>query len=58
MKYLALALTMLTMLLCGCLDHMKPIQNFQQKATAECEKHHSPAQCKCLAYPAKGNSDE
>jgi hypothetical protein len=44
---------MIMMMLTGC-DRLEPVRAYQQKATSDCEKNHTPEQCKALSYPACG----
>jgi hypothetical protein len=39
------------LVLCGC-DMIPRVRAYQARATAKCEEHHTPEQCKALAYPA------
>lgn len=42
----------LTMGLSGC-DRLRPVKRYQQKATEDCEKHHTAEQCAPLPYPSQ-----
>jgi hypothetical protein len=46
------AVLILLLPLCACLDGLRPVKAYQQRATIRCEEHHSAEECKPLDYPA------
>ena len=47
-----LGLALLLVLLCGCLNKIPAVAKYQASATEECEKKHTPEECKVLPYPS------
>jgi len=51
MKYLFLLALLVP--LCGCLNRLRVVKEYQLKATKACEAHHDAATCRPLPYPSE-----
>lgn len=56
MKIIPIALLILC--LCGCLNKIAAVKEYQVDATKHCLEHHSAEACKPLPYPSTEPSDE
>lgn len=47
------AVITLTLMNTGCMNHFAAVQRYQEKATADCLKHHTAEECRALPYPSE-----